>query len=87
MQTERAQAGQGLPAAETSNGAAYGFSAYLIWGFLPLFFRLLDHVGSLEIVAHRVIWSVAFLALLLAIYRMFPALLDALRRPRIVGSG
>ncbi len=41
----------------------------LIWGFLPLYFRLLDRVGALEIVAHRIIWSICFLLIILTLRR------------------
>lgn len=80
------------PAAELHQPAQYrtgllaGLVAYALWGVLPLYFVLLKHVAPLEVVAHRVIWSVAFLTLLLAVNRLFPAFLGAVRRPRIVGA-
>ena len=40
-------------------GLAFAVSAYVLWGFLPLYMKLLDHIPALEIVAHRVIWSVS----------------------------
>lgn len=67
-------------------GLLAGLGAYALWGVLPLYFKLLPGVSAVEMVAHRVVWSVAFLALVLAGYRLFPALADALRRPRIVGA-
>ena len=41
-----------------------GLGAYLLWGVFPLYFRRLEPAGGLEIVAHRVVWSVVFVALL-----------------------
>ena len=38
-------------------GFFYALSAYLLWGFLPLFFRAAEHIPAVELVAHRVIWS------------------------------
>lgn len=38
-----------------------------MWGFFPLYFRLLEHSGAFEIIAHRVVWSFAFCAILLTI--------------------
>ena len=38
-------------------GLVYAFLAYFIWGMAPLFWRLMEHVPSLEIVAHRMVWS------------------------------
>ncbi len=80
------------PAAERHQPAEYrtglfaGLAAYALWGVLPLYFVLLKDISPVEVVAHRVIWSVIFLTGLLALYRLFPAFLDALRRPRIVGA-
>jgi chloramphenicol-sensitive protein RarD len=42
-----------------------GLSAYLLWGLFPLYFPLLEPAGGVEIVAHRVLWSLVFIALLL----------------------
>lgn len=72
--------------AQRRAGLLAGLGAYAIWGVLPLYFKLLPGISAVEIVAHRVVWSVAFLAAVLAGYRLFPALLEALRRPRIVGA-
>ena len=41
--------------------------AYLIWGSLPLYIRAMQHVGALELLAHRVIWSVPTAILLIAV--------------------
>jgi chloramphenicol-sensitive protein RarD len=48
------------PASEgdTGRGFAYAVSAYLLWGFLPIYMKALAHVPPVEVVAHRVIWSV-----------------------------
>ena len=46
-------------------GAAAGFAAYLCWGFFPLFFKLLAHVAPVVVLAHRIVWSALFVALLL----------------------
>ncbi|MEE9314925.1 MAG: EamA family transporter RarD [Rhizobiaceae bacterium] len=39
-------------------GFFYALGAYGLWGFLPLYFRLLDHVPAAEMIAHRILWSV-----------------------------
>jgi len=46
-------------------GLSAAFAAYLSWGVMPGYFRWVDHVGSLEIVAHRIIWAIPVLALFL----------------------
>jgi chloramphenicol-sensitive protein RarD len=48
------------------DGYVYAVGCYLIWGFLPLYFRLLKAVGAVEIVAHRIVWSLVLLVLILA---------------------
>ncbi|MEU6021011.1 EamA family transporter RarD [Micromonospora sp. NPDC048871] len=67
-------------------GYLYGLAAYLMWGFFPLYFKLLRPSGPLEILAHRVIWSVAFVALLLGAMRNIGFLRALLRRPRALAG-
>ncbi|MER7330653.1 MULTISPECIES: EamA family transporter RarD [unclassified Micromonospora] len=67
-------------------GYLYGFGAYLLWGFFPLYFKLLQPAGPLEILAHRVVWSVAFVALLLAAMRNVGFLRALVRRPRALAG-
>jgi chloramphenicol-sensitive protein RarD len=50
-------------------GLAFGLGAYALWGLFPLYFPLLEPAGGLEIVAHRVLWSLLFMALLLTVAR------------------
>ena len=50
-------------------GLAYGAGAYLLWGLFPLYWPLLEPAGAGEVLAHRVVWSVAFVAGLLALRR------------------
>ena len=51
----------------SQRGILAGFAAYLIWGLLPIFWKSLDTVPPLEILANRIIWSLAFLALYLTL--------------------
>ena len=46
-------------------GLLYGLGAYASWGFFPAFFPLLEPAGPAEILAHRIVWTVAFMALVL----------------------
>jgi chloramphenicol-sensitive protein RarD len=50
-------------------GVLSGLAAYSLWGLFPLYFPLLEPAGGLEIVAHRVLWSLAFIGLLLTVTR------------------
>jgi len=56
---------------ETSKGLLYATSAYVAWGFIPLYFKTLDSISAGELLVHRVIWSSVFIAIgLLAVKRM-----------------
>jgi chloramphenicol-sensitive protein RarD len=48
-------------------GVLSGLAAYALWGLFPLYFPLLEPAGGLEIVAHRVLWSLVFVGLLLTV--------------------
>jgi chloramphenicol-sensitive protein RarD len=52
---------------KTTSGTVTTISAFLLWGFFPIYWKILRHVPSTQILAHRVIWSLAFLVLLLFI--------------------
>lgn len=51
------------------SGLLFGTGAYVWWGLCPGFFLLLLPAGSLEILAHRIVWSFVFLMLVLAVAR------------------
>lgn len=55
-------------------GVAFGVAAYLIWGLFPLYWPLLDAAGALEILAHRVTWSLAVMLLVLSVLRGWGAI-------------
>ncbi|GAB3067881.1 EamA family transporter RarD [Micromonospora schwarzwaldensis] len=67
-------------------GYLYGIGAYLLWGFFPIYLKLLRPAGPVEILAHRIIWSVAFVALLLAAMRHVSFLRALARRPRALAG-
>jgi chloramphenicol-sensitive protein RarD len=54
---------------ERRAGILAGLGAYGLWGVFPLYFPLLEPAGGVEIVAHRVLWSLLFVALLLTVLR------------------
>lgn len=66
-------------------GYAYGVAAYFLWGVVPIYFMQLSSVPALDIVAHRVLWSVPFLILLLFIGHAWPQVSAAIRNPRTLG--
>lgn len=72
---------------DTPQGLAFALSAYVLWGFLPLYMKQLDHLGPVEIVAHRVIWSLPIALAVLVAIRRTATLREALRNPRMLGMG
>jgi len=67
---------------DTAAGLVYALMAYGLWGFLPLYMKLLSHISPAEIVAHRVIWSIPIAAVVLMVTRRTRDLATALRSPR-----
>lgn len=61
------------------SGLVYGLLAYGLWGLAPVYFKSLGHVRPIEVLANRIVWSVAFLALLLTVLRRWPDLFRCLR--------
>ena len=55
------------------NGFLFGLGAYASWGVLPIYFKAIAGVPAVDIVAHRILWSLPFLALLIGLSRGWPA--------------
>ena len=72
---------------DTLAGFGFAMGAYLLWGFLPLYMKMLQHMPPAEVVAHRVIWSVPLAGLLLIALRRTGDLKTALRSPRTLAMG
>lgn len=70
---------------DTPQGLAFALSAYVMWGFLPLYMKLLSHVPAAEVIAHRVIWSVPIAAVVLIWLKRTDSLREAIRSPRMLG--
>jgi chloramphenicol-sensitive protein RarD len=75
-----------MTVSELRRGYLYGLAAYVCWGFFPLYFKLLRPAGPLEILAHRVIWSAVFVALLLSGLRGWRRIAEMRRRPRTLAG-
>lgn len=67
---------------EQRQGFIYGFTAYLIWGLFPLYWKLLDHSGAIELLAHRILWSLVTIVILVVVLRKFGQVKALLREPR-----
>jgi chloramphenicol-sensitive protein RarD len=63
-----------------ATGIVYAAGAYLMWGVLPLYWKLLDKIPPEEILAHRVFWSFVFMIILLAVGRRMGESLRELKK-------
>ncbi|GHG10802.1 EamA family transporter RarD [Streptomyces zaomyceticus] len=70
---------------EDRAGLLYGIGAYGMWGLVPLFWPLLKPAGAIEILAHRMVWSLAFVGLALLALRRWGWIRELLRSPRKLG--
>lgn len=67
-------------------GVLCAAAAYLTWGVFPLYFKLLAGVPALEILMHRMLWSLMFLALVLIVRGQWRWLGGVLRQPRLLAG-
>jgi chloramphenicol-sensitive protein RarD len=67
------------------NGYVFAVVAYLCWGLFPLYWRLLRPSTAVEILAHRVVWSLVFVLAIIAVLRSWRRL-RALLRPRTLAT-
>jgi len=68
-----------------NKGIVYGVGAYLMWGILPMYWKLLDHVPALEILLHRVMWSFLLLILIILARKGWKTFRKAIASPRVIG--
>ncbi|MEU9862889.1 EamA family transporter RarD [Streptomyces sp. NPDC047971] len=66
-------------------GLLYGIGAYGMWGLVPLFWPLLKPAGAAEILAHRMVWSLAFVGIALLALRRWGWIRELVRSPRKLG--
>jgi chloramphenicol-sensitive protein RarD len=67
---------------ESSRGFALGAAAYTMWGLFPLYWPLLEPAGAVEILAHRVAWSMLTMLVLVVAVRRTRRLREMLADPR-----
>jgi chloramphenicol-sensitive protein RarD len=72
---------------DSLRGFLFALTAYLLWGFLPLYMKAMAHIPPAEVVAHRVIWSVPIAAVVLIWLGRTADLKAALVSPRMIGMG
>lgn len=67
-----------------NKGIFYGIASYVIWGFFPIYFKLIHEVPALQIVGNRIVWSFIFLSILLFYRHQWRPLLASIEGPRFL---
>ncbi len=67
---------------KTSEGMLFATSAYVLWGIIPIYFKLLDAISAGELLVHRVIWSTLFIAAVLLLSKRIHLIAAHFRNPR-----
>jgi len=75
-----------VAASESRTGVLYGLACYGWWGIVVVYFKWVDHVPPLELLAHRVSWSFLLIGSLLAYRRRWPEARRVLRDRRVAGT-
>ena len=68
-----------------STGMALVIGCYTLWGVFPLYFHLLSAAGSVEIIGHRILWTLVSCLTLIALRRRWAQLVHVVRSPRLLG--
>lgn len=69
---------------DSLRGFGFALTAYLMWGFLPIFMKAISHISPAEVIAHRVLWSLPIAGVVLLLTRRTADLMVALRTPRML---
>jgi chloramphenicol-sensitive protein RarD len=67
------------------DGVICALLAFVLWGILPIYFRLVESVPILEVLAHRIIWAVPFGAIIISARHQWPEVRAAMAHRRTLG--
>jgi chloramphenicol-sensitive protein RarD len=67
-------------------GLFYATAAFLLWGIVPMYWKMLQHIPALEILSHRVVWGLVFVAVWMTVRKRWSELREVFRRPRTVAA-
>ncbi|CAN5498210.1 EamA family transporter RarD [soil metagenome] len=67
-------------------GMFYAASAFTLWGLVPMYFKALQHVPAMQVLMHRMVWSLVFLTLVLAWRKQWKWIGEVMRRPRVLAG-
>jgi chloramphenicol-sensitive protein RarD len=68
------------------SGVVFASLAFVCWGLFPLYFRIVTSVPPGEVLAHRILWCLLFLGVVLGWRRQWAWLSQVLRTPRVLGA-
>ncbi|NTJ42000.1 EamA family transporter RarD [Agrobacterium larrymoorei] len=75
---------QAPQAGDSARGFVYALTAYVLWGFLPFYMKAVAHISPLEIIVHRVVWSVPIAAIVLIVLGRTAEIRQALTTPKML---
>jgi chloramphenicol-sensitive protein RarD len=67
-----------------NKGFWYACSAYFLWGLFPMYWKALEQVPAPQLIGHRIVWSFAFMIVLLLVLRRGKAFRNAIAAPRVL---
>ncbi|GED70536.1 EamA family transporter [Brevibacillus reuszeri] len=67
-------------------GVFYAIAAYFMWGLLPLYWKVFQAMGAWEILAHRIIWSVLFVAIIIVVTKRIRKLRESVSGAKMIGA-
>ncbi|MBA5724017.1 EamA family transporter RarD [Candidatus Liberibacter sp.] len=67
-----------------SHGVIISFLTYICWGFVPLYMRFMSEINVIEIIAHRVLWSLPAIALAVAFFEGLHAVKSICKNPQVL---
>ena len=68
----------------TSKGVMTALAAFLIWGFFPLYFKLLKDYDAVEIIGHRIIWTFVAILAIMTVTRRWQWLMTIRQNPKLI---
>lgn len=79
FETRKNRGSKDMKKNEVQQGAAFAGFSYLLWGLLPIYWKLLRHVNSEEILANRVFWSFVFMVIVLLMTNKWKGFIQTLK--------
>lgn len=64
-------------------GLATALLAYVMWGLAPIYWKQIGHIDSMQVVAHRMLWSFVFSVIIVVIFSQWSEFLKLLRDPKL----